>query len=211
MQAFPHTLDKVKGAFYPAKKGRPKQHKGGFDLNISEFLKDRSERFIRLDGACSQNYARDYAKYHDKLLEWCEPNRRPKRCREGEVHVHVRLKDYVRRGYNLSDGYYENLLDSMDFDVLTLVTDDPMSEKLNVFKRWPTQITSLDEISDFQLLLSARRLVMSASTFSWWAAFLNTEAEVWFPLPKRGYWSPTEFPFIDLRVADERYHWVLEE
>lgn len=206
---FPRTQDKVGGEFVGPRRGNPREHWKGFDLEITQVLQNRSPRFIRLDGACSQNFKRDYLPYQDRIREWLIPEPGTPVYPPGDlVVVHVRLKDYERRGYTMSEAYYKKILDELVFGILVVVTDNPKSEYLEMFKQWDALITSTSELLDFKYLRDCKRFVMSASTFSWWAAFLGRQEEVHFPIPRTGYWSPDEFPFIDLTVpGDPRYRY----
>ena len=211
---FPRTREKVKGDFVGPRLRNPRQKVKGFDLEISEILKDRTRRFIRLDGACSQNFRRDYIPYVAKMREWCVPQPMEVKYPSGDLVVaHVRLGDYESRGYTLSEGFYRTILGDGPGEGdrrLIVVTDRPQSQYLEMFKRWEAIIISTSELNDFSFLLGAKTLIMSASTFSWWAAFLGSQETVYFPIPKRGYWSRDEFEFIDLVLPkeDPRYIYV---
>jgi hypothetical protein len=65
-------------------------------------------------------------------------------------------------------------------------------------------IESLGPKSDFQLIRSAKHVVVSVSTFSWLAAWLSSAVTIHMPV--FGIFNPVQRPDIDLLpVSDERY------
>ena len=205
---FPGTLERVPGGGYRL----PRVKLSGGIQNLKEVARDRTRRFIELAGACCMHYERDYRPYAERMRKWCRPKQRLGTPPEGTLYVHVRLGDMADKGYQISEGFYEELLEKIEFDQLVVVTDEPGNAALRVFDRWKPVVSSGGRDSmlyDFHMLCSARRLVISGSTFSWWAAFLGQASLVYFPLPQVGYWSD-EFPEVDLRVQDDRYIYVKE-
>ena len=104
----------------------------------------------------------------------------PELRRHRSVAVHVRRGDYVKLDhiYNLlPSSYYLAALSSMAFDHVYIVTDDkkwclqmlvPKIQSKNV-----TVSDLNDELLDFTLLYLSDNIVISSSSFSWWAAFLK--------------------------------------
>lgn len=125
--------------------------------------------------------------------------------RSGAYHaVHLRRSDYkgfVVKGlegddFTLPDEYYERAIALLNPAIpLVLVSDDPgyCREK---YGHLPGVIVSAeDAITDFQLLSHASCLVISNSTFAWWAAWLNTEArEIYCPRYFLGFKEQREVP-----------------
>jgi len=56
-----------------------------------------------------------------------------------------------------------------------------------------------DAITDFKWLVNASRLLLSQSSFGWWAGILS-DAEVWMPETANSIWSRRSS--INLRVYD---------
>jgi len=81
-----------------------------------------------------------------------------------------------------------------------IVTDQPLHPYIVANFRKPGYfIVSQSLEQDFCTLLRAKRLVITPSTFGWWAAMLGQAEEVFFP-EKQGIWRK---PYIDLWVDDE--------
>jgi hypothetical protein len=120
-----------------------------------------------------------------------------------DLVVHVRLTDYF---YNPGFGYsFEEILAvirSQRYDRLMVMTDEPshpfIQRLQSEFAAIPGQPES--PLADFAVLMAARRLVMTPSTFSWWAAWLGPAAQIHFPRD-RGIWQVHKG--IDLWVDDE--------
>jgi hypothetical protein len=83
---------------------------------------------------------------------------------------------------------------------IVVVTDCPGHPFIHEHFRNP-YVTVLKDTteSDFATLMRAKRLVLTPSTFGWWAAMLGDAQEVFFPF-RQGIWRR---PYIDLWVDDE--------
>lgn len=127
--------------------------------------------------------------------------------------VHVRGGDVWQRHTNWERGfqttlpvsYYRNILDRTQYSRLYIVTertDDPIVQRLCDLYR--CEIVSKDPLHDFRFVASAHRIIMSKSTFAWWAAWLSDAGEIHFP--REESWAPKSAG-ISLWVDDEpRYH-----
>ncbi len=125
---------------------------------------------------------------------------------EKVLAIHYRLGDYITWGneqtggvnMSLPESFYLNALQEIknlgDYKIL-LVTDDMenASGKLPGIRN--KIIISDNEIMDFQLLMHADKLIISNSSFAWWAAYLNKKhAEVFAPENWLGFKLNTEMP-----------------
>ena len=112
----------------------------------------------------------------------------------------------VRRGWNgypmdtcLPFSYFETLLTQINFDRLIICTDsfdDPFFEN---FKSYNPIYANYPIFQQFNLIRSANKIVMTESTYCWWAAFLSEAQEIYFPL--QGDWLNNKD--VDLEVTDE--------
>lgn len=125
---------------------------------------------------------------------------------EKVLAIHYRLGDYITWGdettgginMSLPESYYLNALQEIknlgEYKIL-LVTDDieNAATKLPGIKN--KLVISDSEIMDFQILMHADKLVISNSSFSWWAAYLNKKnAEVFAPQNWLGFKVNKEMP-----------------
>jgi hypothetical protein len=120
--------------------------------------------------------------------------------------IHYRFGDYVNwtkeelggTDFTLPDSYYSNalaLIPDLDSYLAVLVTDDieKCSHRNTHLKH--KLVLSDSEIMDFQILMNADKLIIANSSFSWWAAYLNTKhAEVFAPEHWLGFKIGREFP-----------------
>ena len=111
--------------------------------------------------------------------------------------IHIRRTDYLV-AWNSSDdlgnqslalpiGYYFNCLDRIknlsDFQIL-VIGDDMEYAKFHFSGLPNVSFEQNDMIVDFQLMINADEIIMSNSTFAWWAAYLNDKAEKIVYAPK---------------------------
>jgi hypothetical protein len=122
------------------------------------------------------------------------------------IAIHCRLGDYLNwgseelggRGLALPKSYFRNALNKINqvekFQVI-IVTDD-IENIENRFDFIENKIIiSEEEIIDFQILQNAHQLILSNSSFSWWAAYLNNKtAPVYAPEYWLGFKVEKEFP-----------------
>jgi hypothetical protein len=81
------------------------------------------------------------------------------------------------------------LLSRLDYTRCLIVTDTPNDAAVTrLLREQRSVLASCDRDHDYRTLFHARRLIMSPSTFSWWAAWSGHATEVWFP-HEMGYWQ----------------------
>ena len=121
--------------------------------------------------------------------------------------IHFRFGDYLTYGNEtlggtnivLPEQYYLNAINHIknisEYKVVVVTDDvDNFGERLSIIK--DKIIVSESEIMDFQILLNADLLIISNSTFSWWAAYLNKkQPKVFAPEFWMGFKVKKEFPF----------------
>lgn len=119
--------------------------------------------------------------------------------------IHIRKGDYLlgknkKIFANLGDKFYIDGLKQHDkpIDNLIICTDDRNWVKSNLFNKllplYHNVVMSSDYgcsswVDDFLLMRFSKNLIMSNSTFSWWAAFLN-DNNVYYP---RSWYIDSEF------------------
>lgn len=115
------------------------------------------------------------------------------------VAIHVRKKDYTSIGnlegnpkdVSLPTSYFKTCLskiENINNYRIVFVSDDIEWIKNNFQEYTNAKFFSDSEIMDFLILKNASKVVISNSTFSWWAAFLNQNCdEVFAPKFWMGY------------------------
>lgn len=107
---------------------------------------------------------------------------------ETDIAMHVRLGDFYFCHYNsgiISPEWYLNILKTKTFNKLYIVVEQPTNkneeEYLLKFNSFNPVIVSNTLIEDFNFLRKFKKIILSNSTFSWWAAFLGCSQEVTLP------------------------------
>lgn len=100
--------------------------------------------------------------------------------------------------------YYRWILDKEQFDKLWIVTEDPNHKTvLKLLNIYPSEVLSNGPIKDLKFVMSAKKIIMTVSTFCWMAAWLSDADKIYFPLGSR-------YPLFDkeddrrLIVSDDR-------
>jgi hypothetical protein len=111
------------------------------------------------------------------------------------IAVHLRRSDYLNYGgdelgginMTLPVAYYHTCLSMIpgsDRIPVVFVSDDIEFAKREFGTKSNYFFESNDEITDFQIMLHAKAIVMANSTFSWWAAWLNEHPDKMVYAPK---------------------------
>lgn len=184
---FPHTGDKVAGSRFEG----PTEVISGQRIDLAAILANRTPRKIILDGwfQCHSYYR----PYREQILQWLafDPAIRAPALRP-QVVVNVRRTDYVWRGWALPYSFYERALRQLlphgGGDVW-IVTDDRADPFFRQFSSWKPKFFNGHALEQMLFMTRAAHLIMSQSTFSWWATFLGDIDVVVCPLPSFGVWS----------------------
>ena len=210
LPGFSGTYDKIDGLEY---------NDTEIQLNIDhsqssakKLIRDKPKNHITLTGF-GQRY-QYYLPCKSQVKEWL--NFDPKVKLQHDLHpsdiaIHVRRGDFAEHDSLLPEYVYKAMLEKAlsveaanNVYLLTDSPDDPFVK--NIYKKGI--IIHNDCISDLYFLTQSNRIIMSASTFSWWGAFLSKAKEIYYPL--QGNWNvTTKTWFDDLIVSDEsRYTYL---
>lgn len=134
------------------------------------------------------------------------------------IAIHIRRTDYINYGGEELGGYnmtlpvefYKKSLASInnlnEYNVV-FVSDDIDFVKKEFGEHSNYYFESNSEIIDYQILLNADKLIIANSTFSWWAAWLNTKAdlEVFAPKYFLGFKVNQYYP---AGIEVEKWNWI---
>ena len=208
IEGFPGTFELVDGKSIHS--SPPVVIEGVSRPDFRELIETANHRPVIVN-AYLQDY-RYYAPYLSQIRHWLrfeEYDRRMYQTADESLVVNIRLGDYLKCDWALVPEFYLQIIESLQFDSLIIVTDSPRSNFLHAFDRFRPRIVHADPLSDMKWLRNSSRLVISQSTFSWWGAILS-DAEVWMPETLNSIWSRTSH--VDLRVFDNpRWHVVPAE
>lgn len=203
---FPNTATPVEGYDYS---DYPTQIITGQTVDLEGVLKDKSKRKIVLDGFF-QKY--EYYKPYKNLIKnnWLLMDVQSKECvMPDDIIVYVRRGDVIREGIALPFSYYHECLKNTHYDRVFLCTDDSRDPFIFLFKRYKAIIhhSKNNYLNDFRFMMAFNKIIQSASSFSWWAAFLSNAKEIYCPISLNGHWS--EGSEVNLTVDDEtRYTYI---
>lgn len=114
------------------------------------------------------------------------------------VVVHVRRTDYLDLDWSLPLGYYKKAIDHVGIAGVhfVFISDDPTFVEEEFAYISNKYISTHDEITDLQFLMSADTCILSNSSFSWWGAWLNNKQSKKIIAPKLwlGYNKEKEYP-----------------
>jgi hypothetical protein len=157
-----------------------------FDFNISELLAIPPQMSISLTGYFQK--FKYYKGYVDQIREWLYLPESNFQVGKNDIILHFRRDDYLESGSELPFSYYKDILQSKQFDKIYITGDIDEAVK-DAFACYLPNIVELPPIDTLQFMKQFDNIVIANSTFSWWGAYLSNASNVWFPIPKKGYWS----------------------
>lgn len=148
--------------------------------------------------------------YRDQILKWYETDVKLQKEPETDAIVlHVRLGDYIGLGWQLDPNIFINILKKEKYSKYYIVTDDPNNSAIYYILQNVSggEVVSTSTIMDFEFLRRSNNLVISHSSYSWWASFLGDAKRVIVPYNgDKGLWkiNPHEND-IDLIEETSKY------
>jgi hypothetical protein len=136
-----------------------------------------------------------------------------------DLVLSVRLgRDYLgqHRKRLLIGDYFKIVLDNVKYDRLFITSQDPLNPVLeDLYEYDPIFVHHITPIHTLNFVRLFNKIVLSQSTFSWWAAYLSEAEEIYFPITKDGPWSygpnqRSKWKDVghDLMVNEPRYVYV---
>jgi hypothetical protein len=151
---------------------------------------------IREDLAIKQEYITNVEEIATKMAS------------QNSISLHIRRGDYLSAHFSymvsLSLSHYHKAIEVIaekypDDPILYLFSDDPAWLKDNFTSSYPFQIVSetytKTDIEDFYLISKCKHNIIANSTFSWWAAWLNTN-------PSKMVIAPTKWQETGINTKD---------
>jgi len=198
------------------------------DIDIQSIINNKSDRRINIDGHFEKYEY--YKPYKDRIKKWLTLDDKITNeyvLDDESLVVHLRLfgNDY---NYMLPLSYYHDCIKKSGCSKIYLCTDVPKDARLERFKNEygaiicnqfsapidsqviednRTHSSVASGLRDFKVLISAKNIVMSRSTFSWWAAWISDAKKIYFPKSDQGLWGkndPRLHMNINLDIDEER-------
>jgi hypothetical protein len=138
---------------------------------------------------------------------------------KNDLVISIRLgRDYLgqHRMRLLLGDYFRIVLDRVDYDRLFITSQDPYNDILaDLYRYDPIFLDHISALHTFNFVRLFNKIVLSQSTYSWWAAYLSEAKEIYFPITKDGPWSYGKDQRAkwkdynhDLMVNEDRYSYV---
>jgi hypothetical protein len=147
---------------------------------------------------------------HEKVRKWYIPTIDVSADFDNVCYIHFRGGDYNVYPwdmYQLPKSYYDEamaiMLEKKPDLTFKVVTDDPDEAR----KRFNLEIISNSMEEDFVLLMKTKYLIISNSSFSWWAGWLTLDNTViaphgWF------YYNINKSHFEPNGIFTEKFIWI---
>lgn len=126
------------------------------------------------------------------------------------VHVRTYSKELYDQGYPfLGKNFYALAFQYFSKEALFVVFSDRIHWCKNKFLEWFPElrfefIEGNDHVEDFYLMASTKHQIISNSTYSWWAAYLNRNAQRKIICPQQFFRNPGAIKTGDLYVPEWR-------
>jgi hypothetical protein len=181
---------------------------GGHTVDLQAILADRTPRRILLDGFFQR--VEYFRPHRERLRRWFEmaPVQTPHAIEPRDVLVSIRRGiDFGMQEWALSLAYYERVLAGLanigQVYVCGTCIDDQVRRALEPFRPIYHHGTPIEH---FAFMQRFSRIVLSNSTFAWWAAWLSDAREIYAPRSvDRTIFGLTGYLDVDLHMGDDRY------
>ena len=140
--------------------------------------------------------------YREQLSKEAEVLKQEIMSTPGSVAVHARRGDYVQIGISLDQQFYRScvmkIADQIKDPVFYLFSEDP-AWIMDAMRGLPYRFrlmeyqSSQKGLEDFELMRACHHQIVSNSTYSWWAAYLNENQGKIIMRPNSGARKDTDF------------------
>lgn len=156
-------------------------------LNLDEAIGHSG--YVFLHGYWQKHYY--YTPHKEKIKTWFNyDDSQYEKPEPTDLVIHVRLGDQLKPnpiGLPASAETYVELLKKIPHERCILVSDEPEEPFLAPVRAFPTVVVKHgNQMADFTMIKCAKRIILSQSTFAWWAAFLGDPETVWAPVTADG-------------------------
>jgi hypothetical protein len=195
------------------------------EMHKPRFTRSYGDQYVNLDDLCDHNgdivvnsfvqRQEYYSDYRAELKQFFKEASMTGSAHDNTV-LYVRNGDYKDIGAYIGLENYYRMLDKVDIDIskLTIVTPHIDSDIEIIAQKYNANILSGNIFDDFLYIKNARNIIMSQSTFSWWAAFLGDAENVYIPLSikgmSKGWWyTVPDIDDVDLALKYDNYKYII--
>ena len=188
----------------------PVETLSGHNIDLQTILDNKENRQIKM--VCGYFHRSEYFLSHKhKIMEWINlKNIKPSLLSgENDLTIHIRGGDAYHKSYPATPyKFFKRIIEENSFRKIYVVTENHRDLVANKIRDNHNGILiSNDFLSDFLFILNSKNIALSLSTFSWWAMFLGSPHNVYFPLI--GVWHPEGIykDSVDLRIDSPIFHY----
>lgn len=175
-------------------------HNEGKILSLDEIVNADQNNSYRLDGFFQHHSY--YDGHRNTIKSWLQS--KYAKVTVKATAVHVRLQDYKQIAWDLPESYYDQCIELANPTELYVFTDEPTHPYIKKLLGRGAKLVYGAPSSDLQLMSGFDKLIISRSTYSWWAAYLSSAAAIYYPRPQKGFWSK-EMPHKNISVPSAEY------
>ncbi len=180
----------------------------GHVIDLEGILSDRTARRLHLAGFFQRFcYFRDH---QSTLRRWFTLRQTPTPycVRENDVIVNIRRgNDFRLNDWILSAAYYDRVIQALPnvgtIYICGTAIDAPLLAHLS---KYSPVCFEASPVHHFAFIQRFKRIILSNSTFAWWAAFLSDAEEIYAPHSLDGsFYAFTGYRDVDLNMGHRRY------
>ncbi len=128
--------------------------------------------------------------------------------------LYIRNGDYRDLDIYLGLENYLKILNDINFTNLTIVVEHVDADVRVIAERYNANIFSKNIVEDFMYIKNAKNVIMSQSTFAWWATFLGAPEKVYIPISVRGesrgcWFTQPGIDDVDLMIPNDNYKYII--
>ena len=178
------------------------------DFDLDAICNDTTPRKILLEGFFQRK--KYFLPFKEQIKEWY--NFINYDIPSNHAAIHIRLGDLRESNHPdlLPIEYYQQALDMLDFNKLTICTDTPADSEyiLPLIKKYNAQIFSGNERETICFLASHNNLVLSVGSFSFWASLFSEGKNIINAIPTKGNNRIDSENGVDLLIQSSNHKYI---
>lgn len=178
------------------------------DFDLDDICNDTTPRKILLEGFFQRK--KYFLPFKEQIKEWY--NFINYDIPSDHAAIHIRLGDLRESNHPdlLPIEYYQQALDMLDFNKLTICTDTPADSEyiLPLIKKYNAQIFSGNERETICFLASHNNLVLSVGSFSFWASLFSEGKNIINAIPTKGNNRIDSENGVDLLIQSSNHKYI---
>ncbi len=178
-------------------------------VNLNELYNHSGDIIVNSFAQKQEYYTRYRAELKDFFHEITEQSEQ-----HDQTVLYIRNGDYRDLNIYLGLENYLKILNSIEFTNLTIVVEHVDADVQVIANNYNANIFSKSVLEDFMFIKNAKNVIMSQSTFAWWATFLGDADNIYIPLSRRGqskgcWFTQPSIDDVDLIIHGDNYRYII--